>query len=430
MIKINKVKDILIKMKIAIIGAGYVGLATGIGFAELGNEIWFYDIDKEKINKLKEGKIPIYEQGMEEYFERNIHHINFAEKIEEAIEKTDVAFVCVGTPTIRGKIILKYVRNALMSIAKALKNLDRFYGIVIKSTVIPGTADEMENLVERWSGKKRLKDFGIASNPEFLREGNAMNDFLKPDRVVIGVEDEKMKKLLIKLYTPIKCEKFITNRKTAEFVKYVSNAFLATKISFANEIGNLCKKEGVDVYEVMRGVTLDKRISPHFLNAGIGFGGSCFPKDVKALVNFGKKRGVKLSILEKVLEVNDKQPLKTVELLASKMKIKGRKIGILGLSFKPGTDDIRESRAIPIIKELIERGAYINAYDPKAMENMKKIFPEINYCRNGREVIEKSDAIIIATDWKEFEELDFMGKIVIDGRRTRVKNAIYEGVCW
>lgn len=425
-----KKKIYFIKMRIAIIGAGYVGLATGIGFAEFGNEVWFYDIDDKKMDELKRGKIPIYEKGLNEYFKKNRQRIHFAEKLHDAVRNTDIAFICVGTPTIKGRISLKYVKTAADEIGKVLKDKKTFYGIVIKSTVVPGTAEKVEKIIERRSGKKAGEDFGVASNPEFLREGNAMQDFLSPDRIVIGTEDEKMKKLLLALYKPIKSKKFFTDRKTAEFIKYVSNSFLAMKISFANEIGNLCKKEGVDVYEVMRGISLDKRISPYFLNAGIGFGGSCFPKDVKALINFGKRRGIKLKILEKVLEVNDEQPLRAVELLTEKMKIKGKNIGILGLSFKPETDDIRESRAIPILKALLKEGANIYAYDPKAMKNMEKLFPNINYCRNGSEVVEKSDAIIIATEWEEFANLNFKKKIVIDGRRIKAKNAIYEGVCW
>lgn len=417
-------------MEIAIIGAGYVGLATGIGFAEIGNDVWFYDIDKEKMNMLKKGIIPIYEEGMEWYFKRNIKRIRFANEMQEAVDNTDIAFICVGTPTIKGRISLKYVRNAATSIGKALRNKKNFYGIVIKSTVTPGTAEMVERVIEKESGKEAGKQFGVASNPEFLREGNAMRDFLEPDRIVIGVEDGKMKNMFKILYEPIKAKKFFTDRKTAEFIKYVANSFLAMKISFANEIGNLCKKEGVDVYEVMKGVAMDHRISPYFLNAGIGFGGSCLPKDVKALINFGKGKGIKLKILEKVLEVNEKQPLRAVELLAEKMRIKGKNIGILGLAFKPNTDDIRESRAIPILKALLKEGANIYAYDPKAMKNMEKLFPNINYCRDGDEVIEKSDAIIIATEWEEFANLDFKGKIVIDGRRINAKNAIYEGVCW
>lgn len=258
--------------------------------------------------------------------------------------------------------------------------------------------------------------------------------FFNPDRIVIGVKDERTKLILEELYKPFKCPKLITDIKTAEMIKYASNAFLATKISFANEIGNICKKLGIDVYEVFRGVGLDHRINPAFFRAGIGFGGSCFPKDVKALIRKAEELGEEPRILRAVIEVNERQPLKLIELLKKHIpNLKGKTIGILGLAFKPDTDDVRESRAIPIVRALLEERANIIAYDPKAMDNFAKIFPQIKYANSAEDVTAKSEAVLMVTEWKEFEKLNYRGKIVIDGRRIEkaMKEAkIYEGVCW
>lgn len=419
-------------MKIAIVGTGYVGLATGVGFAEIGNEVWMYDKIKEKRKKIREGIMPIYEEGLEDTFKKNRRRIKVAESLEEAIENTEVAFICVGTPTIDGKCDTSFVEQAAKEIGDIIKRKEEYYLVVVKSTVPPGTTEKVAKILEEKSGKEEGKNFGVAMNPEFLREGTALQDFFNPDRVVIGVKDDKSKEILLRIYEPIKSQKFVTDPLTAEFIKYVSNAFLATKISFSNEIGNLCKKLGADVYEVMKGVTMDKRISPYFLNAGIGFGGSCFPKDVKAFISLGKAYGENMDILNAVIRVNEQQPLKAVELLKKHASLNGLAVGILGLAFKPNTDDIRESRSIPIIKALLEEGAKVYAYDPKAMDNMKKIFPEVIYCESKEEIVEKCKAIIIATEWDEFKEIDYSGKIVIDGRKV-IKpgnDFTYEGVCW
>ncbi|ADC66499.1 nucleotide sugar dehydrogenase [Ferroglobus placidus DSM 10642] len=422
-------------MKISIIGSGYVGLVTGVGFAELGHDVVFIDVDEQKVEMINSCKPPIFEKGLKELMEKNRGKF-YATNDYASLKNTDITFICVGTPSRKdGSIDLKYVESASKEIGKVLRGKEEFHTVVVKSTVIPGTTEEVvKPIIGKESGKEAFRDFGLAMNPEFLREGNAVEDFFNPDRIVIGVKDERTKKILEKLYEPFNCPKLITDIKTAEMIKYASNAFLATKISFANEIGNICKKLGIDVYKVFEGVGLDHRINPSFFRAGIGFGGSCFPKDVKALIKKAEELGEDPKLLKAVIEVNERQPLKMIELLKKHIpNLEGKKIGLLGLAFKPDTDDVRESRAIPIVKALLEEGAEIIAYDPKAIENFRKFFPQIEYANSAEDVIAKSDAVLIVTEWRDFEELDYSGKIVIDGRRVEkaMREAkIYEGVCW
>ncbi len=412
-------------MDITVVGVGYVGLTTGVAFAELGNNVRLIDIDKEKIEKIRKGIAPIYEEGLQEMLQRNMDRIKATTTYNEI---DDIVFVCVGTPSLPdGSINLSYVKEA---VENAARNMGEGI-IVIKSTVFPGTTEKiLRPIAEKYSNK-----ISLAMNPEFLREGKALHDFMHPDRIVIGARDEKTAEMLKELYKPIDAPILVTNPTVAELIKYASNAFLATKISFANEIGNLAKMLGIDVYEVMKGVAMDHRISPYFLNAGIGFGGSCFPKDLKALRAGAKKLGYDMRLIDAVLKINEEQPLRLLKILEKYVELEGSIIAILGLAFKANTDDVRESRAIPIIKELLKRGAKIKAYDPMAMENMKKIFPEIEYCNSIEKAIENADACLILTDWKEFEEINFDAmkrKIVIEGRRI-LKNKegiIYEGVCW
>jgi len=421
-------------MKISIVGCGYVGLVTGMGFAKLGHEVTFVDLDDRKIEAINSGKPPIFEKGIEELMEKNAGKYK-ATKNYESIKETDITFICVGTPSKEdGSIDLTFVRSAASETGRVLKEKDEFHVVVVKSTVIPGTTEEVvKPIIEKESGKEAFRDFGLALNPEFLREGKAVEDFFNPDRIVIGVKDERTREVLEELYSPFKCPKLITDIKTAEMIKYASNAFLATKISFANEIGNICKKLGIDVYEVFKGVGLDHRINPAFFRAGIGFGGSCLPKDVRALIAKAEELGEEPKILKAVIEVNERQPLRMIELLKRHISsLEGKTIGILGLAFKPDTDDVRESRAIPIVKKLLEEGAKVIAYDPKAMNNFSKIFPQIEYAGTGQEVTDRSDAILIVTEWEEFEGLNYRGKIVIDGRRIKKAREalVYEGVCW
>ncbi len=420
-------------MNISIIGIGYVGLVTGACFAKLGNRVICVDINRKKVDNINNAISPIYEEDLDELLTTHKKNITATTDYTHAINKSDVTFICVGTPSKSdGELDLSFVKDASIEIGKNLKEKNEWHLIVVKSTVLPGTTiDVVLPLLEKYSNKKVGKDFGLAMNPEFLREGVAVKDFLQPDRIVIGCYDEKSKDVLKKLYKGFSCPLVETSPSTAEMIKYASNAFLATKISFINEIGNMCKRLGIDAYEVADGVGLDKRIGRSFLDSGIGWGGSCFPKDVYALITWAKKTDDP-KILESVVDINDQQPLKLVDILKKHVpNLKGKTIGILGLAFKPNTDDIRNSRAIPIIKQLLKDGSQVKAYDPKAIECFKDIFPQITYTSSAKEVLD-SDAVLIVTKWDEFTKLDYNGKVVIDGRKLKeAKTArIYEGVCW
>jgi UDPglucose 6-dehydrogenase len=422
-------------MNISIIGIGYVGLVTGACFAKLGNNIICVDVDKKKIDLINRGISPIYEKGLEELLAKYKGKIKATDDYKYAIQNSKITFICVGTPSKKnGNINLSFIKDATKNIGKQLKEKDEWHLVVVKSTVLPGTTKNIIlPLLEKHSRKKAGKDFGLAMNPEFLREGGAIKDFLEPDRIVIGFYDEKSRKMLRKLYKDFPCPIVETSLSAAEMIKYASNAFLATKISFINEIGNICKKIDIDAYEVADGIGLDKRIGRAFLDSGIGWGGSCFPKDVRALITWVKKMGEKPRILESIFKVNELQPLKLIEILKKYIpNLEGKTIGILGLAFKPNTDDVRESRSIPIIKRLLEEKASVKAYDPKAMGNFKKLFPNIKYCSSAEDVLRESDAVLILTKWDEFRNLNYEGKIVIDGRRLEEarRAKIYEGVCW
>lgn len=422
-------------MKISIIGAGYVGLVTGVCFAEMGHDVMCVDIDPEKVDKIKKGIAPIHEENLSEMLKRNQKRITATTDYSIALSQSDITFICVGTPPRNdGSINLSYIEEVTRVIGQLIK---KWHLVVIKSTVIPGTTgDVIIPLLEKVSGKKEGKDFSVAMNPEFLREGKAIHDFQYPDRIVIGTRDKKSTDLLKKIYKGINSPIITVSPTVAEMIKYTSNALLATKISFANEIGNVCKEVGIDVYEVMEAVGMDHRISPHFLQAGAGFGGSCFPKDVAALISFGSNKGLKMLLLDAVMNVNDTQPLKMIELLEKHVpQIKDKKIAILGLAFKPDTDDIRESRSIPLIQELLHKGAEVSAFDPIASSNMKKVFPHIHYPSSVAETLQDAMGCLILTEWEQFFDIDFspMKKpIVIDGRHIikPQKNIIYEGLCW
>lgn len=428
-------------MKISIVGSGYVGLCTAVGFASLGHDVTCVDIDKNKIDKINRGEAPIYEEGLNKLLKKAVKSkkLSATNNLTNA-DKPDFIFIAVGTPSnADGSINLSYIERASSDIGHFLKNQNKYAVVVVKSTVLPGTAEQIViPAIEKASGKKAGKDFGVCVNPEFLREGRALEDFFKPDRIVIGQQDKKAGDRLRALYRNFKCPVKVTDIKTAELIKYASNAFLATKISFINEIGNMCKPLGIDVNEVAEGMGLDKRISPHFLQAGIGFGGSCFGKDVSALLEKSEEQNSGSRILETVLEVNEAQPLRIVSLLESRIKLGKKTIAILGLAFKEDTDDIRDAPSIPIIKKLLEAGCKLNCYDPKATENMKKIFPDLNYCLSAKDALKSSDACLVLTGWDEFNSLtdkDFAtmkNKIIIEGRRIldRKKVSNFDGVCW
>lgn len=427
-------------MKISVIGSGYVGSVTAACFAEVGHEVVCVDIDKKKMDQINAGISPIYEEGLEELLQKYARKsLTATTDYEYAITNTDISFICVGTPSAEdGSIDLSIVRAATASIGAVLAKKEGYHVVVVKSTVVPETTEKFVlPILEEISGKIAGKDFGVAMNPEFLREGKAVYDFMHPDKIVVGAIDKKSGDLVSELYRTFKCEVTRTSLSTAEMIKYANNSLLATKISFANEIGNICKRLNVDTYEVMEAVGKDSRISPRFLNSGAGFGGSCFPKDVKALIGKAKEIGYSPDLLESVIAVNEKQPILMTEILQRKIgSLAGKKIAVLGLAFKNDTDDIRESRAIPVIAELLRLGAEISAYDPMATENMKRIFPTIEYSEKAKDALKSADACLVMTEWDEFNQLDseFEGmkeKIVIDGRRIiKAKNIDCEGLCW
>ncbi len=429
-------------MNISIVGTGYVGLSTGVGFSVKGNKVTCVDIIQKKVERINRGESPIYEPGLEEKLKDSLSRGLFkaTSDMEKAIMFTDVTFISVGTPSKEdGSIDLKYIEEVSKQIGKVLKKKESYHVVIVKSTVVPGTTEDvvLKN-IEKESGKKAGEHFGMCMNPEFLREGSAMEDFLNPDRVVIGELDSKSGDPVEKLYDNFDTKIIRTKIKVAEMIKYTANSLLATKISFSNEIGNICKRLGIDVYDVMEGVGTDKRISPLFLWAGAGYGGSCFPKDVEALISKANELGLKSELLEKTISVNKKQKSILVDMLTNKMDVKGKRIAILGLAFKPGSDDIREAPSIEIIRSLKEKGASVVVYDPKAAGNMKVIFPNIAYAQSSRDAISDADACLIVTEWSEFRNLtddDFSKmneKIIIEGRKAldpkKVKG--FEGICW
>ncbi|MEM3974891.1 MAG: UDP-glucose/GDP-mannose dehydrogenase family protein, partial [Ignisphaera sp.] len=353
------------RKKITIVGAGYVGLAVGMGFVLLGNEVVFVDVNDDIIRKINASEPPVYEKGLEDLMRNNRGRYRAERSLAHAIADSDIAFLTVNTPSREdGSVDLRYLIEASVELGKALKDIDRFYVVVVKSTVPPGTTESVvKPILEEYSGKKAFRDFGLAVNPEFLREGTAIKDFLNPDRIVIGVNDERTRDILEELYSPIPAPKLVVDLKTAEMIKYVSNAFLATKISFANEIGNLCKKLGIDSWKVFEGVGLDHRIGPHLLKPGLGWGGSCLPKDVRTLINLFRQNGEEPLILEAVYKVNKEQTYRLIKLLKKFIPdLKGRRIGVLGLTYKPGVDDVRETIAYDVIRVLIGEGASVIAH--------------------------------------------------------------------
>lgn len=415
-------------MRISIIGAGYVGLVAAACLAKLGNKVTLVDIDEKRMRQISRDVSPIHEPGLDEILGQvGIETTSNYQRIVDS----EVVFICVGTPSKEdGSMSLEQITQASRRIAHVLKTKKSYCVLALKSTVVPGTTEEVVIPLLEASGKRAGTDFGVCMDPEFLREGKAIHYYMNPARIIIGEYDTRSGDTLASLYKSFNAPIMRTNLRTAEMIKLASNAFLATKISFMNEIGNICKTLGIDTYEVAKGMGFDERIGNKFLNSGIGFGGSCLPKDLKALIARSREIGYEPEILDHVLKLNDNQGLKMVELLKKHVVLKGASIGILGLSFKPGTDDVRESRAIKIVEALLKEGAKVRAYDPVATGSFKKLFPHIEYT-NPEEVL-KCDAVLIVTEWEEFERLDYQGRIVIDGRRIlKAREAkIYEGVCW
>ena len=412
-------------MKIAVVGTGYVGLVTGTCFAETGNKVTCIDIDVNKVNKLSNGEITIYEPGLEKIFLRNLREdrLHFTTNLAEGIEDAEIVFLALPTPPGEdGSADLKYILGVANDLGKLLKS---YKVIVDKSTVPVGTAEKVRKAIAaNYSG-----EFDVVSNPEFLREGVAVDDFMKPDRVVIGASSDRARKLMGELYAPFVRQGnpvIFMDEKSAELTKYAANSFLATKISFMNEIAQLCERLGADVDMVRRGIGSDERIGKRFLFPGIGYGGSCFPKDVQALIKSAEEVSYDFAILKSVEEVNEKQKLHLMPKIESYFKgdLKGKHFALWGLAFKPNTDDIREAPALYIIEALLERGATITAFDPEAMKNVQGVVGDkIKYAANQYEALQGADALIIATEWSEFRTPEFekigtslKNKAIFDGR--------------
>ena len=396
-------------MNICIVGVGYVGLVSGTCFAEFGNNVICVDNDKKKIDSLQRGIIPIFEPGLEEMVKRNqsADRLQFTVDVDEAVEKSLVIFIAVGTPADRaGSANLEYVYQVAETIGKLM---DGYKTIVTKSTVPVGTGKEISKLIKK--NQKNNVPFDVVSNPEFLREGAAIEDFMRPNRVVIGTGSDQATAIMKDLYSPLylfETPFIITNVETAEMIKYASNAFLATKISFINEMANICELVGADVHQVAKGMGLDRRIGPKFLHPGPGYGGSCFPKDTRAIVKLAESLGYRFRIVESVIDVNEHQCKTMVDKIEDVLStLKGKRLGVLGLTFKPNTDDIRESPAIRIVTSLIDKGASISAFDPAGMEASKKVLNKIDYVKDMYEAAKDAEALIIMTEWNQFRYLDW-----------------------
>lgn len=411
-------------MNLCVVGTGYVGLVSGVCFAELGNKVICVDVAKEKIDKLNNGIMPIYEDNLEDMCNpnRDAGMIEFTTDLKYGIKNSDVIFIAVGTPALpNGQADLTHVETAAKGIAQ---HMNGYKIIVNKSTVPVGT--------QKWVAKVVIENqlkpyaFDVVSIPEFLREGTAIYDTMHPDRIVIGTDSQKAADILSELHEPFKAPILITDPESAEMIKYASNAFLAAKVTFINEIANICERVGADVTEVARGMGLDNRISDKFLNAGVGFGGGCFPKDTKALIKTGEQVGYDCKLVKSVVQVNNLQKLRPVEKLRMAMPVvKGKTIGILGLTFKPNTDDMREATSLFVINEIQKLGGKVKAYDPAGMNNARKLLNNVEYALDAYEAVTGVDAIILVTEWKEFKELDLVkvrnlakGSIFIDGRNV------------
>ena len=395
-------------MKIGIIGTGYVGLPTGVGLAELGNEVTCIDREQSKIDRLRAGKITLFEEGLEELFEKNVKagRIKFTTSMKEGVENADLVIIAVGTPPhpVTKEADMKYIHAAATELAEYLQG---YTVVATKSTVPVGTGDDVETLIRK---KNPQADFDVVSLPEFLREGFAVHDFFHPDRIVVGANTERAANVIKELYKPFegKTNMLFVKRRSSETIKYASNAFLAIKIHYINEMANFCEKAGADIYEVAKGMGLDSRIGNKFLNPGPGYGGSCFPKDTNAMAYMGRRSGVDLSLIEAAIKGNDARKIEMAERILDAVKdIENPEIAVLGLAFKGGTDDCRESPAMQIIGELINKNAKIKAYDPKAMENAALLVGEkISYAADMYEAARAADVLVILTEWEDFRSLD------------------------
>ena len=409
-------------MKISIIGTGYVGLSTATVLAELGNDVLAADIDKEKIENLNKGIMPIFEPGLKELVIRNIEEkrLKFVHDNKEVIDHGEVIFICVGTPPKDNwETELKYVENVAIEIAQ---NMESYKVIIHKSTVPVETGEKIKKIIK--GNMKEDVDFDVVSNPEFLREGSAIKDTMEPDRIVVGTDSKRAIEIMKRVYNPIKAPLVVTDIRSAELIKHASNSFLATKISFINAVANICELSGADAEKVAEGMGYDKRIGREFLNAGIGYGGFCFPKDVQAFIKIAEKYGYDFHMLKATNNINDQQKKNFVKKIKNILKeLNNKKIGVLGLAFKPNTDDMRFAPSISIIHELQKEGAKIKAYDPEAMEKAKGVFTDVEFCKDPYETSKDADTLLILTEWNEFKELDLKKiksllkkPIIFDGR--------------
>lgn len=393
-------------MNISIIGSGYVGLVTGACFAELGNKVICADNDADKISRLKKGIVPIYEPGLEEIIKLNLKNkrLKFTSSIKSAVKASEVIFIAVGTPALgNGEADLTGIENVARLIAR---NMDGYRLIVEKSTVPVETCAWVKKTISTYI--KKGHKFDVVSNPEFLREGSAINDFTHPDRIILGVESVKARQIMSSLYEPLNRPILVTNIKSAELIKHASNAFLATKISFINAISRICDKVGADVKEVAQGMGLDNRIGRHFLHAGLGYGGSCFPKDLEAFISIAEKLGYDFEILKAVRDTNEEQKKFVLQKIKDELWIiKDKTIAVLGLAFKANTDDLRNAPSIDLIRALIQEGARVKVYDPKAMDKAKKFLKDVVFCKDLYQAAGSADCLIVATEWNEFKEMDF-----------------------
>ena len=408
--------------QICVVGVGYVGLVTAACFADLGNKVVALDVDEKRVENLKKGIMPIYEPGLEELVKRNVKggRITFTTSYDEALKGAEFAFIAVGTPSgVDGNADLKYVESAARSIAE---NMKEPLIIINKSTVPIGTGDWVADIVNK--AQPQPIDFAVVSCPEFLREGSAIADFMSPHRNVIGSLDKDAANKVAQLHLPLRAPIVITDLRTAEMIKYASNAFLAAKISFINELADLCEVVGADVKEVAAGMGYDARIGRHFLDAGLGWGGSCFPKDVQALAYMAKEKGLEPRILNEVMNVNyDRRKEVTSHVEKMLGGLKGKTIGLFGLAFKPNTDDMRDAPATDIAADLVKAGAKVKGYDPVSMEVARPLLPDVEFCKDPYEVANGSDAVIVVTEWNEFKQIDLdklknllKTPVVFDGR--------------
>jgi UDPglucose 6-dehydrogenase len=420
---------------ISVVGLGYVGLTLSVGFALRGYRVTGIDWDGEKLDRIANPGRGVRDDSLREALGRvsiNVTH-DYG-----AVRDSDITFIAVGTPgNHRGEIDLQQVEGATREVARALAEENRYHLVVVKSTVVPGTTVErIVPLLAQHSGRRVGDSIGVCMSPEFLREGHELDDFLHPSRLIIGQHDVQAGDRLYDIYSQFDTPILRTDSTTAEMIKYASNAFLATRISFVNEIGNICRTLGIDVGPVAHGMGLDPRIGPTYLEPGVGFGGSCLPKDVKALVAKACESGYECGLLQSVIDLNSEQPLRLVRRLEHRLgNLKGKRIAILGLAFKGGTDDVREAPAIPVIAELRARGASVSAYDPVANANMEKLFPDIEYAPSARDALAGADACLILADWPEFRtlarEFEAMNsRVILEGRRVLDGALGQEGICW